>query len=89
MSPIHGDARKVCEVEVPEGTTCELLCPVSGKALERVGKVLPNSEAEYCAIYLSPRLDKGPAIYISNVWGHYHSRVVHTGELISHWAAAQ
>ncbi len=31
----------------------------------------------------------GPAIYVSDVWGHYHSRVVDNNELISAWAAAE
>ena len=48
-----------------------------------------NGLTEYYAIYLSEKLDRGPAIYVSDVWGHYHSRVVDNNELISAWAAAE
>ena len=86
LSPIHGDARKTGFVHIPRGTRCELLSPVTGKALDRVGSI-DGSDAHWYAIYLSPRLAKGPAVYVSDTWGHFHSRIVDNNELISHWAA--
>lgn len=88
LSPIHGDRRKDGFTDIPAGTKCELLTP-SGKPLDKIGKVVEGGEAEYYAIYLSPKLARGPAIYVSDVWGHYHSRVVDNNELISAWAAAE
>jgi hypothetical protein len=32
-------------------------------------------------------LSQGSMVMISNVWGHYHSRIVDNFELISAWAA--
>ncbi len=86
LSPIHGDRRKRGMQGLPKGTRCKLLSPVTGKPLDRIGPV-DDSGAEYFAIYLSPKLGQGPAVYISDVWGHYHSRVVDNDELISLWAA--
>ncbi len=88
LSPIHGDRRKDGFTDIAPGTKCELMTP-SGQPLTKIGDVLEGGDAEYYAIYLSPKLDRGPAIYISDVWGHYHSRVVDNNELISAWAAAE
>lgn len=86
LSPIHGDARKTGLTDIPRGTKCELSSPVSGKPLDRVGSI-DGSDAHWYAIYLSPRLAAGPAVYVSDTWGHFHSRIVDNNELISHWAA--
>jgi hypothetical protein len=85
LSPIHGDTRKV-GLELPAGTVCELYCPVSGQPLELVGDVEDASGASYYALYLTPQLSKGSMVMVSNVWGHYHSRIVDNFELISAWA---
>lgn len=87
LSPIHGDARKVGMEEIAPGTRCELFCPRSGRPLEAVGDVDDGSGAKYFAIYLTPRLSHGESVQISDVWGHYHSRIIDNMELISHWAA--
>jgi len=86
LSPIHGDARKAGLVDIPRGTKCELSSPVTGKPLDRVGSI-DGSDAHWYAIYLSTRLADGPAVYVSDTWGHFHSRIVDNNELISHWAA--
>lgn len=88
LSPIHGDRRKQGMEGLAEGTKCELLCPVSGEPLEKVGKI-GNSEAEYCALYLTPKLDEGSMIYVSDTWGHHDSRIVDDNEMISMWVAAE
>lgn len=88
LSPIHGDRRKRGMDDLAEGTKCELLCPISRKPLPRVGTV-GDGEAEYCAIYLTSRLDDGSMIYISDTWGHHHSRIVDNNEMISMWVAAE
>ena len=89
LSPIHGDRRKRGFEDLPAGTKCELLCPTTKTPLDKVGKVVEGSDAEYCAIYLSPKLERGSMIYVSDVWGHHHSRIVDNNELISYWAAAE
>jgi hypothetical protein len=89
LSPIHGDRRKRGLDDLPKGTKCELFCPVSRQPLDRIGPVVVGGDAEYCAIYLTPRLGAGSAIYVSDVWGHHHSRIVDNNELISFWAAAE
>ena len=84
LSPIHGDARKSGLTDIPVGTRCRLFCPVSGKPLDKVGHV-EGTEADYFAIYLTPRLSEGEMVAISDIWGDYHSRVVDNFELISTW----
>lgn len=88
LSPIHGDARKVKPFDIAAGTKCELICPVSGQPLDFAGDVEDKSGAKYFAIYLTPQLSHGTSVMISDVWGHYHSRIVDDFELISAWAAA-
>ncbi|MEZ4402238.1 MAG: hypothetical protein R3B06_19595 [Kofleriaceae bacterium] len=85
LSPIHGDSRKA-GLEFPPGTVCELVCPVSGQPLEEVGDVEDGTGAKYYAVYLTKQLSRGSMAMISNVWGHYHSRIVDNFELISDWA---
>ena len=88
LSPIHGDARKVKPFDIPNGTKCELFCPVSNQPLDVVGEVEDSSGASYYAIYLTPQLSRGSMVMISDVWGHYHSRIIDDFELISAWAAS-
>jgi hypothetical protein len=87
LSPIHGDGRKVLSFEIPPGTRCELFCPVSKQPLDLVGEVEDGSGAKYYAIYLTPHLSQGSMVMISDLWGHYHSRIIDDFELISAWAS--
>ncbi len=87
LSPIHGDARKVKPFDIPYGTRVELLCPISNAPLDLVGEVEDGSGARYYAIYLTPNLSRGSMVMISDVWGHYHSRIIDNFELISAWEA--
>ena len=88
LSPIHGDSRKVKPFDIAAGTRCELSCPVSNQPLDLAGEVEDGSGARYYAIYLTPSLSKGSMVMVSDIWGHYHSRIIDDFELISAWAAA-
>jgi len=87
LSPIHGDQRKESFAEIPLRTRCELFCPECGTELPKMGPVDDGSEASYYALYLTPKLENGASVAISDVWGHYHSRIVDDNELISYWAS--
>jgi hypothetical protein len=87
LSPIHGDGRKSISVEIAAGSRCELFCPVSKQPLDLVGEVEDGSGARYYAIYLTPQLSRGSMVMVSDLWGHYHSRIIDDFELISAWAA--
>lgn len=87
LSPIHGDKRKSGFTDIEPGTRCELLCPVSKQPLDIAGDVEDGSGARYHAIYLTPKLKEGSAVMVSDVWAHYHSRIVDDMELISYWAS--
>ena len=89
LSPIHGDARKSGFIDIAPGTRCELFCPVSGDTLDCIGETEDGSGARYYALYLTPKLSRGAMVQISDVWGHYHSRIIDDMELISYWAATQ
>ena len=89
LSPIHGDSRKEGFTDIAPGTVCELYCPVSGEPLPRVGDVEGAAGAGYFALYLTPALSSGSMVMVSDVWGHYHSRIIDDFELISAWAASQ
>lgn len=89
LSPIHGDTRKQGFTDLEPGTRCELLSPVTGKPLDKIGETEGAQEADYYALYLTPKLSKGSLVMISDVWDHYQSRIVDDFELISQWAAAE
>ena len=89
LSPIHGDARKAGFTDIEPGTRCELYCPVSGQLLDCIGETEDGSGARYYAMYLTSKLSRGAMVQISDVWGHYHSRIIDDMELISYWAASQ
>lgn len=89
LSPIHGDGRKQGLTDLPAGTKCELLCPISNQPLDVVGEVEDGSGAGYYAIYLTPQLSRGSMVMVSDTWGHYHSRIIDDFELISAWASAE
>ncbi len=85
LSPIHADDRKVGMTDVADGAKCELFCPVSKQPLDRVADIEEDAETEYFALYLTPECSEGAMVAVSNVWGHYHSRIVDHFELISSW----
>jgi hypothetical protein len=87
LSPLHGDGRKTKPFDIPNGTRCELLCPVSKQPLDFVSEVEDGSGARYFALYLTDQLSQGSMLMISDMWGHYHSRIIDDFELISAWAA--
>lgn len=87
LSPIHGDKRKVGFTDIEVGTRLELICPVSGEPLPKVGEVEDGSGATYYALFLTPKLQGGQAVAISDTWGHFHSRIVDNDELVSYWTA--
>ena len=86
LSPIHGDRRKVGFTDIAPGTRCELLCPVSKRPLDKLGPVDDGSGASYYALYLTPKLSKSHTIAVTDVWNHFHSRIVDDEALISYWA---
>ena len=85
LSPIHGDARKEGYTAIPVGTRCRLSCPVSKKPLKKVEEIDDTFGAGYFALYRTADLSEASVVMISDVWGHYHSRVVDNFELISAW----
>jgi hypothetical protein len=86
LSPIHGDRRKEGFTDIEVGARLTLICPVSGELLPKVGSVDDGSGADYYAIYLTPKLSAGEHLHVSDIWGHYHSRIVDDFSLISYWA---
>jgi hypothetical protein len=87
LSPLHGDDRKLGFTDIPVGTRCELLCPTCKVPLDVIGDIGEKGKGRYYAIYLTPALSKGSLVMVSDIWGHYHSRIVHDSELISFWAS--
>lgn len=87
LSPIHGDRRKRGFTDIEPGTKVELFCPISKKPLEQVGEIGDGTGASYYALYLSKKLSRGAMVMISDVWDHFHSRIVDDEEVISYWAA--
>lgn len=86
LSPIHGDARKAGMTDIEPGTKCVLFCPVSGKTLDKIDDIDDPHGASYYALYRTDALSKGAMVLLSDVWGHYHSRVIDEFEVIAHYA---
>ena len=89
LSPIHGDSRKEGFTEIATGTKCEIFCPASSEPLHVLGEVEDGSGASYRALYLTKKLEDGAVVMISDVWGHFHSRIIDDMELLSYWAVNQ
>jgi hypothetical protein len=85
LSPFHGDRRKRGFTEIEPGTKCELFCPKSGRPLDRAGPPSSNGEPEYFYLYLSKSCVPSSALYLSDCWGHFDSRIIDNDELISEW----
>ena len=85
LSPIHGDARKAGLTDIKAGTRCVLKCPISKEPLTKLQEIDDAFGAGYYALYRTKELSPASVVMISNVWGHYHSRVVDNFELISAW----
>ena len=85
VSPIHGDSRKQGFTDIKPGTKIKILCPVTEQPLDWAGDVEGDEGTDYYALYLTPECDEGCMVAISDVWGHYHSRIVDNFELISQW----
>lgn len=85
LSPIHGDTRKIGMEDLAAGTKCELFCPISKQPLDQILDVPEDQDTGYYALYLTKQLSRGSHVSFSDVWGHYHSRVVDNFELISSW----
>lgn len=85
LSPVHGDKRKQGFVDIPAGTRLELFCPVTKKPLDKLGPVDDGSGASYYAIYLTKRLSSGACVMVTDVWDHYHSRIVDDNAVVSYW----
>ncbi len=86
LSPIHGDKRKTGFTDITPGTRCELLCPITRRPLDKLGPVDDGSGAHYYALYLTPKLSKGHAVAVTDIWDHFHSRIVDDEAVISYWA---
>lgn len=86
LSPIHGDRRKAGFTDIKPGTKLELFCPVSKKPLDKLGPVDDGSGGDYYAIYLTPKLDAAACVMLTNVWDHYHSRIVDDNAVVSYWS---
>jgi hypothetical protein len=86
LSPIHGDKRKTGFIDITPGTRCELLCPVTKRPLDKLGPVDDGSGATYYALYLTPKLSRGHAVAVTDIWDHFHSRIVDDEAVISYWA---
>jgi hypothetical protein len=87
LSPIHGDKRKRGFTDIEAGTKVELFCPTCKEPLPKVSDVEDGSGASYYAIYLTKKLDKGSMVMISDVWDHFHSRIVDDNDVLSYWAS--
>jgi hypothetical protein len=86
LSPIHGDKRKSGFTDIAPGTRCTLLCPATKRPLDKLGPADDGSGAHYHALYLTPKLSKGHAVAITDIWDHFHSLIVDDEALISYWA---
>ena len=85
LSPIHGDRRKLGLTDIPQGSKCELFCPASGRRLDRAELSGDSDEPEYFCLYLSAACSPRCAVFLSDRWGHFGSRIVDHDELVSEW----
>ena len=61
--------------------------PRNSRSAFRNASRFDGSGAGYFALYLTPELSNNAMVMISDVWGHFHSRIVDKQELVSYWDA--
>ncbi|QDG50059.1 hypothetical protein FIV42_04695 [Persicimonas caeni] len=89
LSPFFGDPSKENSVEFESGKRCELTCPKSGTPLDPIPGMVSDDGGHYYAIYLTPKLEKGELVAISDVWGDTNSRILSEGELLKLYAESE
>ncbi|MCA9563981.1 MAG: hypothetical protein KC561_10855 [Myxococcales bacterium] len=82
LSPIHGDTRKSGFSDVAEGTPLVVRGIEGGPELEAEAEC-QCGKGTYRRVYLSPKLDKGDAVLLCNVWGCHRSRIIDEAEVLS------
>lgn len=89
LSPFYGDPSKVHTAEFKDGEPCQLFCPSTGHALDKIPGMTTEEGGEFYAIYLTPRLEKGEMVAINNIWGNASSRMLSEDELLLILAEAE
>jgi hypothetical protein len=82
LSPFFGDPSKVYTAPFKDGVACELLCPQTGRLLDRVPGMKTEDGGDYYAVYLTSRLADGELVAINDIWGNPHSRLMSEGEIL-------
>lgn len=89
LSPFFGDPSKEHSVQFEEGKRCKLTCPQSGAPLDQIPGMVSDDGGHYYAIYLTPKLEKGELVAISDIWGDTNSRILSEGELLKLYAESE
>ncbi len=86
LSPIHGDGSKRGpeEPDCPaDGARVSVCCPECGIELPDMGGCVSDDGGRLRALFLTPKLVKGYAALVCDVWGCPYSRVVDDWDLLS------
>lgn len=89
LSPFFGDPSKIHTAAFKDGVPCELFCPSSGHALDKIPGMSTDEGGEFYAVYLTPRLGRGEMVAINNIWGNASSRMLSEDELLAILAEAE
>ena len=82
LSPIHGHHERLGGRSIPDGTRCQVGCPICDEPLEEYAPC-PCGQGTLLAIYLTPDRDKAHVAAICDVWGCQRSRIVDEWEILS------
>ena len=89
LSPFFGDPSKVSEVDFNQNERCELFCKKGGARLREIPELSSEEEGYYYAVYLSPKLERGEVVAVSDVWGNTDSRMMGEEEMLQRLAVQE
>ncbi|RDV36351.1 hypothetical protein DV096_19215 [Bradymonadaceae bacterium TMQ3] len=89
LSPFYGDSSKISSEPFEAGKPCELFCPVSGKALDRIPGMATEDGGDFYAVYLTEKLGRGELVAVNNIWGNASSQMMSEDEMLLRLADVQ
>lgn len=83
LSPYHGDHRRRGEIDFPEGSRLQVLCPECHELLPELGPCTCHWQGRLFKLYLTPALSDNQVVALCDVWGCHRSTVFDQAQVLS------
>lgn len=85
LSPIHGDHRKVTNIQFDRGTKLQISCPHCKTQFQSIATCSCDLEGDLVKLYLTPKLSDSHIVAVCNIWGCPNSRVIDNFQIIAEY----